>query len=227
MRAKSASSSATMGDLLLGGWTMLAEGCPTCHVPLMRDPSSQEDVCVECGRTTRVGVAGGPEDGWHRDEGSREERSEEHDANGGEEHAEEQDASAKLAQKMLEGWKMLADHCPLCRTPLCKSRQGETRCVACDLPVRREGANDVERKDAVEGRGEGRGASEEKQKYEETADELQGAKRRVMGGVLQYMESVAGGLSSSVDPRSDGGRLEALNACAEILKKLDGIVFAE
>ncbi|KAF8060469.1 hypothetical protein HT031_004645 [Scenedesmus sp. PABB004] len=40
-----------------------------------------------------------------------------------------------LADRLLEGWAMLAEHCPLCNTPLMRSRAREVRCIACDLPV--------------------------------------------------------------------------------------------
>ena len=38
-----------LGDLLLRGWTMLAESCPleSCKVPLMRSPDGQK-YCVNC-----------------------------------------------------------------------------------------------------------------------------------------------------------------------------------
>ena len=42
-------ASARMGDLLLRGWTMLADACDTCYTPLMEDRHSGERVCVKCG----------------------------------------------------------------------------------------------------------------------------------------------------------------------------------
>ena len=38
-----------LGDLILRGWTMLADSCPleTCRCPLMRSPDGQK-YCVNC-----------------------------------------------------------------------------------------------------------------------------------------------------------------------------------
>ncbi|KAK9864352.1 hypothetical protein WJX84_008324 [Apatococcus fuscideae] len=44
--------------------------------------------------------------------------------------------SQRLAARMLQGWAMLADHCPRCYTPLMRSRQQELECVTCNMPVR-------------------------------------------------------------------------------------------
>ena len=49
------------------------------------------------------------------------------------------DSSQALADKMLEGWALLAEHCPLCSTPFVRSRDGRIYCVACDLYAVREG----------------------------------------------------------------------------------------
>lgn len=45
------------GDLLLRGWAMLAENCPRCQVPLMRDPKTQDRLCVNCDCTYPAGQA--------------------------------------------------------------------------------------------------------------------------------------------------------------------------
>lgn len=47
------SSSASLADRLLQGWTMLSKTCPTphCHTPLMRDHTGSE-LCVTCGPVT-------------------------------------------------------------------------------------------------------------------------------------------------------------------------------
>eukprot|EP01128_Nolandella_sp_AFSM9_P003963 TRINITY_DN1743_c0_g1_i1.p1 TRINITY_DN1743_c0_g1~~TRINITY_DN1743_c0_g1_i1.p1 ORF type:complete len:240 (-),score=74.56 TRINITY_DN1743_c0_g1_i1:166-786(-) len=38
-----------MGDFLLGGWTMMAEGCPVCHTPLVWDRRRTGDIyCATC-----------------------------------------------------------------------------------------------------------------------------------------------------------------------------------
>jgi uncharacterized Zn finger protein (UPF0148 family) len=50
------------------------------------------------------------------------------------------DPSQALADKMLEGWALLGEHCPLCSTPFVRSRDGRIYCVLCDLYAVREGA---------------------------------------------------------------------------------------
>jgi uncharacterized Zn finger protein (UPF0148 family) len=49
------------------------------------------------------------------------------------------DSSQAIADKMLEGWALLAEHCPLCSTPFVRSRDGRIYCVTCDLYAVREG----------------------------------------------------------------------------------------
>ncbi|CAI5529466.1 unnamed protein product [Closterium sp. Naga37s-1] len=41
----------------------------------------------------------------------------------------------EMSEKLLQGWAMLAMHCPVCFNPILRSRAGEKRCVVCDLPV--------------------------------------------------------------------------------------------
>ncbi|KAL3678158.1 hypothetical protein R1sor_021114 [Riccia sorocarpa] len=41
------------------------------------------------------------------------------------------DISAALAEKLLQGWAMLNEHCPQCLTPLVRNRQRKVYCVAC------------------------------------------------------------------------------------------------
>lgn len=60
-RSASGGPSSEMGRLLLLGWTMLADSCADCAVPLMRDPRGDHDeLCVGCGRVYR---GGGDNDG--------------------------------------------------------------------------------------------------------------------------------------------------------------------
>ncbi|KAI5079797.1 hypothetical protein GOP47_0005276 [Adiantum capillus-veneris] len=41
------------------------------------------------------------------------------------------DHSAALAEKLLQGWALLQEHCPQCLTPLVRNRQRKMYCVAC------------------------------------------------------------------------------------------------
>lgn len=47
--ASSSNTSKSMGDYLLRGWTMLADNCPRCKIPLMRKPEAGTMHCVSCG----------------------------------------------------------------------------------------------------------------------------------------------------------------------------------
>ncbi|KAL2642177.1 hypothetical protein R1flu_009764 [Riccia fluitans] len=49
------------------------------------------------------------------------------------------DSSAALAQKLLQGWTMLNEHCPQCITPLLRNRQRRVYCVSCKQWVLTEG----------------------------------------------------------------------------------------
>jgi len=49
------------------------------------------------------------------------------------------DSSQVIADKMLQGWALLAEHCPLCSTPFVRSRDGRIYCVTCNLYAVREG----------------------------------------------------------------------------------------
>ena len=46
---KDADSSKAMSELLMQGWSMLADTCPDCFVPIMRSRDKKEDKCVGCG----------------------------------------------------------------------------------------------------------------------------------------------------------------------------------
>jgi uncharacterized Zn finger protein (UPF0148 family) len=48
---KDADSSMAMSELLLKGWSMLAESCPDCYVPIMRSRDKSEQKCVGCGKS--------------------------------------------------------------------------------------------------------------------------------------------------------------------------------
>ena len=54
----------------------------------------------------------------------------------------EAEALEDVSARMLQGWTMLGDGCPVadCNTPLVRSRQGEVWCARCGAAVVREGA---------------------------------------------------------------------------------------
>ncbi|BBN10978.1 hypothetical protein MPTK1_5g08100 [Marchantia polymorpha subsp. ruderalis] len=41
------------------------------------------------------------------------------------------DSSAALAEKLLQGWTLLNEHCPQCLTPLVRNRQKQVYCAVC------------------------------------------------------------------------------------------------
>eukprot|EP00252_Welwitschia_mirabilis_P000213 TRINITY_DN1019_c0_g1_i1.p1 TRINITY_DN1019_c0_g1~~TRINITY_DN1019_c0_g1_i1.p1 ORF type:complete len:246 (+),score=46.96 TRINITY_DN1019_c0_g1_i1:180-917(+) len=48
------------------------------------------------------------------------------------------DTSGSIAEKLLQGWALLAEHCPLCLTPLLRDREKRIYCVSCSQWVVRE-----------------------------------------------------------------------------------------
>lgn len=127
------SASANMGSLLLQGWTMLADSCPVCGVPLMRRDT--ETVCVNCSQSPAPppppAAAPLPNgNGLHHSDSSgdsdvddgvvaappplrqrlREGPTSVPAAQRTEAAAE--DATQLIADRMLQGWALLADHCP-------------------------------------------------------------------------------------------------------------------
>ncbi|KAG7666632.1 hypothetical protein NADE_003571 [Nannochloris sp. 'desiccata'] len=162
-RARTASIS-TMGQLLLQGYAMLADSCQTCGVPLMRKPNSDEIICVNCNLAddrqqlpqpapSTLALPLGIANGNHIHEEEEEEEIEAAprplrerttpyllpEATTTSRNAGQVDSSQAIADKMLEGWALLAEHCPLCSTPFVRSRDGRIYCVTCDLYAVREG----------------------------------------------------------------------------------------
>lgn len=123
------SASANMGSLLLQGWTMLADACPDCGVPLMRRDA--ETVCVNCTQSPPPSSALPNGNGVHHLDDS--DASDADDggvvsappplreilhaasatgANVARAPAAPEDATQVIADRMLEGWALLAEHCP-------------------------------------------------------------------------------------------------------------------
>ncbi|KAF6250950.1 hypothetical protein COO60DRAFT_706165 [Scenedesmus sp. NREL 46B-D3] len=209
MPGRTESPSAQLGQLLLRGWTMLAEACEDCQLPLMRDPSTMLGHCVGCrkmynaeGQVVQDGVvqpavpgaamngpvpfagdnststppsagtAGNSTQGQGTPAAAaaaepalqqqQQQQQQESQEPGFEEARlryqqmrQQREAAAAaaaaagggsrepcqvLADRLLQGWTMLADHCPICTSPLMRSRAQEVRCVVCDLPVQMQGS---------------------------------------------------------------------------------------
>jgi uncharacterized Zn finger protein (UPF0148 family) len=104
------------------------------QVPLMREPQSEEALCVNCGKV----VNGSQQPSGDQLLRPVLERVEDTVAEGRRSPIlsnSDVDPSQALADKMLEGWTLLAEHCPRCATPLVRSRQGRMHCVSCQMDV--------------------------------------------------------------------------------------------
>lgn len=153
-----ADASKDMGQLLLQGWAMLAENCPTCLVPLMRDPKSKDRLCCNCSHVYKADV---PLEAAEELQEEAQEAIEEPGtgAAGSSTQAEasagavgghanhlasknnrSEDISELLSDKMLQGWALLDKLCPRCDTPLVRSRAPDRKmfCVCCDCWVMTE-----------------------------------------------------------------------------------------
>lgn len=139
-------TSKSLGEYLLKGYAMLAENCPSCLIPLMRDPKSMDRLCVNCDRVFKAG------DSIHdHDEEEEVEEEDEEDEQSLNQAAlltskshkppsdqEKADPSKLLSDKMLQGWALLETCCPVCSTPLARDKAKRMFCVSCDLYVMTE-----------------------------------------------------------------------------------------
>ena len=82
----------------------------------MRDPSGKEDVCVQCGKTFPVGQSSTATN--HASPSVEVKENDTTTQVKDNEMENKVDASMLLADRMVQGWKMLAEHCPVCQTPL-------------------------------------------------------------------------------------------------------------
>ena len=99
----------------------------------MRKPRSEEAICVNCGK-----IVNGSQQPTGDQPRPALERVEDTVAEGRRSPVlsnSDVDPSQALADKMLEGWTLLAEHCPRCATPLVRSRQGRMYCVSCQMDV--------------------------------------------------------------------------------------------
>lgn len=122
--ARQDEASAKMGDLLLRGWTMLAAVCNGCGTPLMEDRRLGTRVCVLCG--TDGADADAPDEEVPADAAARTEELGRPQQRGTVQAAE-RDVSELLAEKMLAGWALLGQACPMCGTTLVRNKQQASR----------------------------------------------------------------------------------------------------
>lgn len=151
-------SSARIAERLLRGWTLTAEHCPvaSCGCPLMLEPGAGDaHYCA------RANASVGLRDREHDERGaivtddasaaSDDEEDEERRvramtartaapaANPADAPLENVDVSSRVADKLLRGWTLASDSCPMkgCSTPLVRDgAAGELFCVRHELYVR-------------------------------------------------------------------------------------------
>ena len=119
-------TSKSLGEYLLKGYAMLAENCPSCLIPLMRNPKTMDRLCVNCDRVFKAG-----ESINHHEEEEEEGEEEEEESSSSMQPSsriskespkptnglEKADPSKLLSDKMLQGWALLETCCP-CAAPL-------------------------------------------------------------------------------------------------------------
>ena len=153
-------SSARIAERLLRGWTLTAEHCPvaSCGCPLMLEPGAGD--AHYCARANAsVGLRDrehGPrergalvaDDASAASDGEEDEerhvrammaRTAATAANPADAPLENVDVSSRVADKLLQGWTLASDSCPMkgCATPLVRDRAaGELFCVRHELYVR-------------------------------------------------------------------------------------------
>eukprot|EP00743_Colponemidia_sp_Colp-15_P004553 GILK01004907.1.p1 GENE.GILK01004907.1~~GILK01004907.1.p1 ORF type:complete len:309 (+),score=47.91 GILK01004907.1:50-976(+) len=146
-----------MSKRLLEGWAMLAETCPgpNCAVPLLKNKSG-EIYCVSCKMNCVMesqvtpnmkivspdtpvpvaspvnnvqDIAADEEDGYGWTAPTPEEKAQME-----KKRKRTDQTSSKIGQKLLMGWALLSESCPLddCGTPLMRDKKGVLVCLGCD-----------------------------------------------------------------------------------------------
>lgn len=142
---------------MLSGWTLMAEHCPVCSSPLLRKADVLK--CAVCDRlvlrekdlnqneknkkfepsTDEIISSGSEEKAWI----SSDECKRNYDLK----NKEKNIVSAKLGQKMLSGWALLAEICPviLCNgTPLVSLKNERNMlCVSCEKEFKYSGLGEL------------------------------------------------------------------------------------
>jgi len=157
--------SAELGQKLLQGWTMLAESCNDCNVPLMEKKKDQIIVCVGCKKNFRRDVEQGDKlqtsivpitnnvetkpnipnnvetksniPSVSTPTVDNKKVSAPVDTNrhilelNDEKKIKTRQISQLMGDKLLEGWSLLGDTCPICNSPLMKYANA-MKCFTCD-----------------------------------------------------------------------------------------------
>lgn len=209
----------SMGQLLLQGYCMLADGCTECMVPLMRNPEGKKDLCVHCGKVISVTE----EYSGDKTEQSGMKKNQSETGVG-------EDTPGLLAARMIQGWKMLSSYCPLCATPLVEKRDEGIYCVKCDMPVRSKvNSPKVARVGEIEEEMEIQKSFKAATRDSTRIVEL---KKIVITNILEYMNFISFPLvvqSSTDETEKDlesshhGKIVSQLSQCADIVSKIEGL----
>lgn len=210
------SSFESMGQLLLQGYCMLAEGCSQCMVPLMRNPEGTEDICVNCGKVSSLNL-------------ESPNKREQEVVKSQNQLGAEQDTAELLAARMVQGWKMLSLHCPRCQTPLLEKINKGKYCVSCDMPVRNTTDSAGEDRDgqakAVERLHLSHGITET---LDNNRSHVLDLRRCVVLQILEYMNAISRSLTHGCSeniresPAMHSSEIiRHLSECTDIVSKLE------
>ena len=183
----------------------------------MRDPSGKEDVCVQCGKSFPVGQSSTVTTAKHVTEQSPSVEVKKSDLSSNIRQVEDTmgtkaDVPMLLADRMVQGWKMLAEHCPMCQTPLLEKNHN-IYCVACDLPVKKQADDNAVENNTT------RNVNVSYDGGNEPLD-LGGI---VVEDVVVYMKQVSSQLRRGCSVVEAKDCLDRINTCADILCKLKSI----
>jgi uncharacterized Zn finger protein (UPF0148 family) len=174
----------------------------------MRDPSGKEDVCVQCGKTFPVGQSSTATN--HASPSVEVKENDPTTQIEDNEMENKADASMLLADRMVQGWKMLAEHCPVCQTPLLEKNRS-MYCVSCDLPVRKQKGDENMKENSAT------------RNVNVVAHDGGNESVDVGQDIVEYMKKVSSQLRRDCSVVEAKDCLDRINTCADILCKLKSI----
>ena len=142
-----------LGVRLLRGETMLGDACPAgCNCPLMKSRHAIE--CVSCRRRYKRAEDGELVEEPRKDGAAPAKEEEPKKAAPPPEPEPRRIADVfgpgKVGQRLLEGWTMTADHCPVCFNPIMRSPVDKTLwCAECNVQAVTEAEFDKTKHRAV------------------------------------------------------------------------------
>jgi len=135
------------------GWKYTDCECPSCKKQAFFNPKDETFHCISCEKILDFqrdkSKEESPEKAKEQVPISQDavEFEENYKRMKSERNQKKDDASSKLAQKLLEGWAMLEECCPNCMVPLMKPKKGSAICVSCDYQWEKEKPSSEKEKD--------------------------------------------------------------------------------